>query len=312
MTDPIHRTTRSAAPRASTSHSPKNAQSPESLPMPIVSAPSPGSARIASAVALAAVLGLLLALAPGLATPAAAAGPELVLGPAPGPDALTVDDSPRFGAGVHGALVADGAARVTIHLTLPSLDDPAWAGHPALDTDVHPMIFDLVGLSLDGGTLGDDAGDGRVTFTGRFPAAALARLADLRAVEAIELAPARPGDDLEVLTAASSTCPTSNTRIACVQGGRFGIEVVWSGQQLFRYGINFPNTESASFYPLYGSLEVLAKVLDGCGVNNRYWVFSAGATSLSYSVEVTDYQTGNVKLYPTAGCPLTDTTAFTC
>jgi len=66
-----------------------------------------------------------------------------------------------------------------------------------------------------------------------------------------------------------------------------------------------------------GHQEVLVKVLDGCSVNNRYWVFASGLTNVEYKLNVTDAKSGQTKTYsPPAGQafqPIVDTQAFaTC
>ncbi len=63
--------------------------------------------------------------------------------------------------------------------------------------------------------------------------------------------------------------------------------------------------------------EMLVKVLDGCGVNNHYWVFSAATTNVEFTLTVTDTATGEVKSYSnpaaTNAVPVLDTAAFaTC
>ncbi len=63
--------------------------------------------------------------------------------------------------------------------------------------------------------------------------------------------------------------------------------------------------------------EVLIKVLDGCGYNNRYWVFFAATTNVEFTVTVTDVETGEVKQYTNelghSADAITDTDAFaTC
>ena len=65
------------------------------------------------------------------------------------------------------------------------------------------------------------------------------------------------------------------------------------------------------------NLEMLIKVLNGCGLNSRYWVFFAAGTNVEFTVTVTDTQTGTVKSYSnplnTAAAPVQDTSAFaTC
>jgi hypothetical protein len=65
------------------------------------------------------------------------------------------------------------------------------------------------------------------------------------------------------------------------------------------------------------NLEMLIKVLNGCGLNSRYWVFFSAGTNVEFTVNVTDTQTGAVKTYSnplnTAAAPVQDTSAFaTC
>ncbi|HTG37093.1 MAG TPA: metallophosphoesterase [Thermoanaerobaculia bacterium] len=43
--------------------------------------------------------------------------------------------------------------------------------------------------------------------------------------------------------------------------------------------------------------ELLVKVLDGCAVNGRYWVFAAGSTNVAYTLTVTDTRTGRTARY---------------
>jgi hypothetical protein len=63
--------------------------------------------------------------------------------------------------------------------------------------------------------------------------------------------------------------------------------------------------------------EVMVKAIDGCGLNNRHWVFSAATTNVFYRLEVFDVRAGAQKIYfnyPGPPAPaVTDTSAFaTC
>lgn len=62
------------------------------------------------------------------------------------------------------------------------------------------------------------------------------------------------------------------------------------------------------------NVELVAKVLNGCGVNNRFWVFLAGLTNVSVTVNVEDTLTGATKTYSnpfgTPFLPVQDTKAF--
>lgn len=65
------------------------------------------------------------------------------------------------------------------------------------------------------------------------------------------------------------------------------------------------------------NVEATIKVLNGCGVNSRYWVFASGLTNVQVVLTVTDTKTGAVKEYTNplnrAFRPIQDTTAFnTC
>lgn len=66
-----------------------------------------------------------------------------------------------------------------------------------------------------------------------------------------------------------------------------------------------------------GAVGLLVKVIDGCGLNDRYWVFVAGTTNVEWTLDVRDVRTDQVKtntnplgVHSTA---TTDTEAFaTC
>ena len=45
------------------------------------------------------------------------------------------------------------------------------------------------------------------------------------------------------------------------------------------------------------NVEVVVKVLNGCSINNRYWVFAAGLTDVRATLRVRDTNTGQVKTY---------------
>jgi hypothetical protein len=60
--------------------------------------------------------------------------------------------------------------------------------------------------------------------------------------------------------------------------------------------------------------ELLVKVLDGCQINQRYWVFSAATTNVEYTLRVRDATTGRGVAYTNpsgqAAAAITDTDAF--
>ena len=47
------------------------------------------------------------------------------------------------------------------------------------------------------------------------------------------------------------------------------------------------------------NIELIVKVLDGCGVNNRYWVFAGGLTNVEVDIIVTDTPRASRSATPT-------------
>ena len=66
------------------------------------------------------------------------------------------------------------------------------------------------------------------------------------------------------------------------------------------------------------NLEFLVKVINGCGLNSRYWVYAAATTDVEYTMTVTDTLRNNTtRTYfnslGTASPAITDSSAFaTC
>jgi hypothetical protein len=113
-----------------------------------------------------------------------------------------------------------------------------------------------------------------------------------------------------------SDCTASGTRL-CLNGGRFQVEAQWTrpnGES--GAGRAVPLTGDTGYYWFFNdsNVEMVVKVLDGCGSNGRYWVFAGGLTNVRVRVTVTDTRTGTEKTYTnpqgTAFRPIQDTNAF--
>lgn len=113
-----------------------------------------------------------------------------------------------------------------------------------------------------------------------------------------------------------------NDTTACLAGDRFQVRVRWRDQQnQTGYGktkeINSDNSVLFWFFNA-DNVELLVKVLDACGLNQRYWVYGAASTDVEYTIEVIDRERGDVvKTYfnplGTASPAITDSQAFaTC
>lgn len=96
------------------------------------------------------------------------------------------------------------------------------------------------------------------------------------------------------------TCLADATHL-CLQHGRFRVAVTWQdGSGRTGVGSAAPVVSADSgvlwfFDP--GNWEMLVKVLDGCAVNQRVWVFTAATTNVQYTLTVTDTVTGTMKSY---------------
>ncbi len=114
---------------------------------------------------------------------------------------------------------------------------------------------------------------------------------------------------------------TETDTIACLNRGRFQVEAEWTdfaGKSGPGRRVPQGSDDSALFW-FFGpdNWEVLIKVLDGCAINHRFWVFAATTTNVEYVLRVTDTETGQVREYENPlGKPadaVTDTDAFaTC
>lgn len=118
-------------------------------------------------------------------------------------------------------------------------------------------------------------------------------------------------------TASLPECTTSN-QAWCAQNGRFLLTVDWKdpfGNQGRAAQVATGSEDSGLFYFFDpNNWELLVKVLDGCGVNQRYWLFAAGTTDVEYQLRVEDRWTGQIRYYYNpagqAAPAITDTDAF--
>ncbi len=126
-----------------------------------------------------------------------------------------------------------------------------------------------------------------------------------------------PGGEVRGLIGGCDAAPTTSL---CLNDERFRVQAVWSND-----GVQDNTALAREIGPdagLFGffdrdNVDMLVKVLDGCGSNGHYWVFAAASTDLAYNITVVDTQTQETKSYTNnLGNPapaVLDTTAFaTC
>jgi predicted esterase len=108
--------------------------------------------------------------------------------------------------------------------------------------------------------------------------------------------------------------------VLCLRDGRYRVEVAWEDPRGNRgAGRVVPTASDASglfwfFAP--DNWELMVKVLDGCPVNGRRWVFSAATTNVAYALTVHDTASGDTWRFENPSArpapAVTDTTALPC
>lgn len=127
-------------------------------------------------------------------------------------------------------------------------------------------------------------------------------------------------NEAAVATLGPTGACVSNGQTACLVSGRFKVTLAWT----------FPNATSGAgqvapggtdnaalfYFDQPSDLQMLLKVLNGCGLNNHFWVFYAAATNVQLTITVLDTQTGAVHVYfnpqGSVAPPAQDTTALEC
>jgi hypothetical protein len=111
----------------------------------------------------------------------------------------------------------------------------------------------------------------------------------------------------------------SGPQALCIQDSRFKVKAFWRiGQGPYSLANAVPMTSDTGYFWFFDSanVEMVVKVLNGCPLNSRYWVFAGGLTNVGVVWTVTDTRTGFVKTYVnpvgTAFAPTQDTSALFC
>lgn len=121
-----------------------------------------------------------------------------------------------------------------------------------------------------------------------------------------------------VLVAEPATCESARGD-ACFQGGNVEVSVRWSLEDgIPKRGWSVPMTERAAYFWFFRptNVELVVKLLDGCAVNGRRWLFVTGLTDVGVEIRVRDFHTWETKRYETSAgtafAPILDTEALSC
>ncbi|MGK2855788.1 MAG: PKD domain-containing protein [Thermoanaerobaculia bacterium] len=114
----------------------------------------------------------------------------------------------------------------------------------------------------------------------------------------------------------NATCVPGNATL-CLNNDRFRVDASWSTSDgAVGLGQAVRLTGDTGYFWFFNSanVEIILKVLDGCQLNTRYWVFAGGLTNVEVAITVTDTTTGAYKTYfnpqGTAFQPQQDTNAI--
>jgi hypothetical protein len=114
------------------------------------------------------------------------------------------------------------------------------------------------------------------------------------------------------------SCVPDDTSL-CLGDGRFRATASWKkADGSSGSGQAAPVTGDTGYFWFFdaSNIEVVAKVLDACGVNGRFWVFLGGLTNLDVTLTVADTKTGAARTYVNAAgvpfAPVQDTSALPC
>ena len=108
--------------------------------------------------------------------------------------------------------------------------------------------------------------------------------------------------------------------VLCLQDGRFRVSATWALDDRLpgapAQGV--PLTDDTGNYWFFApdNLEVMVKVLDGCALNEHWWVFASGLTDVGVDLRVEDLETGRIWIFEheagTTFPPQLDTDALPC
>jgi hypothetical protein len=117
---------------------------------------------------------------------------------------------------------------------------------------------------------------------------------------------------------APGSCQPSDTTL-CLHDRRFAVNVSWrdfTGNSGVGHAWETPADDGSGLFWFFSpdNAELTIKALDGCGLNQHWWIFLSSGSNVGYEVTVTDTRTGEQRTYahPAGDLPplLTDLEAF--
>jgi hypothetical protein len=119
-----------------------------------------------------------------------------------------------------------------------------------------------------------------------------------------------------IVTASGGPSCVPNSATMCLNNERFAVSATYSTGTSNGTAQAVKLTSDSGYLTFFSTsnIEVVIKVLDGCGINSRYWVYAGGLTNVNAVITVRDTKTGSVRTYTnplnTAFQPIQDTGAL--
>lgn len=108
-----------------------------------------------------------------------------------------------------------------------------------------------------------------------------------------------PGERTAAASALGSCGPALTS--LCLRGGRFRVEVDWrdfEGRTGKGHAMPWPGDEAGGFWFFHpDNVELIVKVLDGRGVNGRYWYYFSGLSNVQFQLHIDDLLTGYSRIF---------------
>src|SRR5262249_41883480 len=104
---------------------------------------------------------------------------------------------------------------------------------------------------------------------------------------------------LVAATLSAAPCAPSATHL-CLSGGRFDVKVAWkdfSGNTGDGQAVSLTADTGYFWFFSDSNIELIVKVLDARGINQKFWVFFGALSNVEYTLTVRDSVTGVSKDY---------------
>jgi hypothetical protein len=91
-----------------------------------------------------------------------------------------------------------------------------------------------------------------------------------------------------------------DSRTLCLSNSNFAVSVVWATSDgRTGSGTAVTLTSDTGYFWFFNSanVELVIKVLDGRGINGKHWVFYGALSDVTYTITVTNRQTGVTRTY---------------